>query len=85
MNQPYTPDTYTPAGHGRATVQVPLPRRMIETELSGDFTLPDYHPEIKRLFTWVDADGSVVQVLFGSDEKLEEVSFYFAEPAAAAK
>ncbi|MBQ5725556.1 MAG: LysM peptidoglycan-binding domain-containing protein [Clostridia bacterium] len=49
MNQPYTPDTYTPAGHGRATVQVPLPRRMIETELSGDFTLPDYHPEIKRL------------------------------------
>ncbi len=49
MNQPYTPGAYVPAGHGRATVQVPLPPKIVETELSGDFTLPDYRPEIKRL------------------------------------
>ena len=40
------------------------------------------NPEVKRLFAWVDEDGSFVQVLFGSDEMLEEATFYFAEPAA---
>lgn len=43
------------------------------------------NPEVKRLFAWVDADGSFAQVLFGSDEKLEEVSFYFAEAAEEAE
>lgn len=38
------------------------------------------NPEVKRLFAWVDEEGSFAQVLFGDDEQLEEVSFYFAEP-----
>ncbi len=33
----------------RRSVQVPLADRTVTTELSGDFSLPDYQPEIKRL------------------------------------
>ena len=32
-----------------AYMQVPLGEKSVTTEISGDFTLPDYHPEIKRL------------------------------------
>lgn len=38
------------------------------------------NPEVKRLFAWIDEEGSFAQVLFGADEMLEEASFYFAEP-----
>ncbi len=31
------------------SLQVPLADRLISSEVSGDFTLPDYQPEIKRL------------------------------------
>ncbi len=34
---------------GRGTVQIPLPPRELSAEVAGDFTLPDYQPEIKRL------------------------------------
>lgn len=34
---------------GRGTVQIPLPPRELFAEAAGDFTLPDYQPEIKRL------------------------------------
>ena len=34
---------------GRGTVQIPLPPRELTAEAAGDFTLPDYQPEIKRL------------------------------------
>lgn len=30
-------------------IQVPINEKSVTTDLSGDFTLPDYHPEIKRL------------------------------------
>ncbi len=43
MNQ-YVSDT---AGRGR--VQLPLPVQSLSAEVAGDFTLPDYQPEIKRL------------------------------------
>ncbi len=33
----------------KSTVQVPVLDRELTTELSGDFSLPDYQPEIKRL------------------------------------
>ena len=33
----------------RKSVQVPLLNRTVTTELTGDFSLPDYQPEIKRL------------------------------------
>ena len=32
-----------------AYMQVPIGEKSVTTELSGDFTLPDYQPEIKRL------------------------------------
>ena len=34
--------------HGKY-MQVPINEKTLSTELSGDFTLPDYQPEIKRL------------------------------------
>ena len=30
-------------------IQVPINEKSVMTDLSGDFTLPDYHPVIKRL------------------------------------
>ena len=33
----------------RGTVQLPYPLRAVTAEVAGDFTLPDYQPEIKRL------------------------------------
>ncbi len=33
----------------RPSVQVPLTDRILTTEIAGDFSLPDYQPEIKRL------------------------------------
>ncbi len=38
-----------------AYMQVPIGEKSVTTELSGDFTLPDYQPEIKRLLR-VSAD-----------------------------
>ncbi len=41
-----------PGGGGEATrrtVQVPMPVRTIVSEVVGDYSLPDYQPEIKRL------------------------------------
>ena len=43
------------------------------------------NPEVKRLFAWIDEEGSFVQVFFGADEMLEEASFYFAEPEPTAE
>ncbi len=37
-----------------ADLQLPIADKTVTTELSGDFTLPDYQPEIKRLL-WVSA------------------------------
>ena len=34
---------------GGKYMQVPINEKTLVTELSGDFTLPDYQPEIKRL------------------------------------
>ena len=43
-------DDYTKNGRsGRVRVQAPICDRQTVTELSSDFTLPDYQPEIKRL------------------------------------
>ena len=36
-------------------------------------------PEIHRLFTWVDAEGSSVQVLFNSEEGVEQISYALVE------
>ncbi len=35
--------------NAREYAQIPISEKTITTELSGDFTLPDYQPEIKRL------------------------------------
>ena len=34
---------------GRSMVQLPYPARHMTAEVTGDFTLPDYQPEIRRL------------------------------------
>ena len=34
---------------GRRTVQVPILNKTLTTEVAGDYSLPDYQPEIKRL------------------------------------
>ena len=34
---------------GRSMVQLPYPARHMTAEVTGDFTLPDYQPEIKKL------------------------------------
>ena len=44
MMNDYTGDTAE-----RKSVQVPILNRTVTTELTGDFSLPDYQPEIKRL------------------------------------
>ncbi len=36
-------------GSARPSVQVPLVHRVLSSEVVGDFSLPDYQPEIKRL------------------------------------
>ena len=40
---------YMEDGVSRGTVQLPLPVQHLTAEVTGDFTLPDYQPEIKRL------------------------------------
>ncbi len=40
---------FSAANDTRSTVQVPLFDREITTDVSGDYSLPDYQPEIKRL------------------------------------
>lgn len=40
---------YTGDSTERKSVQVPILSRTVTTELTGDFSLPDYQPEIKRL------------------------------------
>lgn len=40
---------YVGEANERGTVQIPLPPRELTAEVSGDYTLPDYQPEIKRL------------------------------------
>lgn len=42
-------DNYNTKAREYVRVQVPLCDRQTATELSGDFSLPDYQPEIKRL------------------------------------
>lgn len=36
-------------------------------------------PDVSRLFTWVDQEGSCVQVLFNADEGVEQISYSLAE------
>ena len=42
-------NAYTGDMGGRTSVQVPILERQLTTEVVGDFSLPDYQPEIKRL------------------------------------
>lgn len=37
------------------------------------------NPDVSRLFTWVDQEGSCVQVLFKADESVEQVSYSFVD------
>ena len=48
-------------------MQVPINEKTVTTELSGDFTLPDYQPEIKRLLK-VSAEVLPPQKYVGDSE-----------------
>ena len=37
------------------------------------------NPEIERVFTWIDVNGSNIQILFGSNEKIKQISYAFAD------
>ena len=42
-------DNYTREGRGGVRIQAPISSKVVTSELTGDFSLPDYQPEIKRL------------------------------------
>lgn len=37
------------------------------------------NPEVQRVFAWIDKNGSNIQILFGADEKIIQVSYAFAD------
>lgn len=40
------------------------------------------NPEIERVFTWIDKNGSNIQILFGANEKIKQISYAFADEVA---
>ena len=36
-------------------------------------------PEVQRVFVWLDENGSNIQILFGADEKIVQISYAFAD------
>ena len=49
MDDFYTPSTKGAARGGMLRLQLPLCDKTVTSEVAGDFSLPDYQPEIKRL------------------------------------
>lgn len=37
------------------------------------------NPEIERVFVWFDEHGSSIQILFGSNEKIKQISYAFVD------
>jgi len=37
------------------------------------------NPEVQRVFAWLDQNGSNIQILFGADEKIIQISYAFAD------
>ncbi len=63
--------------HEFSTVCLALGGRPMEiAAISQDSSV---NPEVKRVFAWLDSEGSCVQVLFSGKEKLESVSYFFAD------
>ncbi len=60
---------FAAAGMPHPSVQVPLVDRILSTEINGDFSLPDYQPEIKRLLR-IDV-GTLPPVCTGSGRDTE--------------
>ena len=62
--------------HDFSTVCLALGGKPMEiAAIAQDSTV---NPEVKRVFAWLDSEGSCVQVLFSGSEKLESVSYFFA-------
>lgn len=40
------------------------------------------NPEVQRVFAWLDENGSNIQILFGADEKIIQISYAFADTVA---
>lgn len=37
------------------------------------------NPEVQRVFAWIDKNGSNIQILFGANEKIIQISYAFAD------
>lgn len=59
-------------------IQLPICRRVLTTELSGDFSLPDYQPEIKRLLRIGVSVMPPERYVSGDSLELEGSLDYFA-------
>ena len=70
--------TRTPVAAESYGVQLPICQRILTTELSGDFSLPDYQPEIKRLLR-IGASITPPNGYFSGDSlSMEGLLDYFA-------
>ncbi len=70
-------DQYNMYGEQGKNIQLPLCDRILTTELAGDFTLPDYQPEIKRLLKiWASVLPASGYVGMGDAEFAGNVDYY---------
>jgi hypothetical protein len=37
------------------------------------------NPEVQRVFAWLDKHGSNIQILFGANEKIVQISYAFVD------
>ena len=40
------------------------------------------NPEVERVFAWLDKNGSSIQILFGANEKIKQISYALADTVA---
>ena len=78
MNDRYIPssDSVPPRGQGNG-IQLPMGQRTLTTDLSGDFSLPDYQPEIKRLLRIIASPSPPERYVSGGNMDLDGALDYF--------
>ncbi len=70
------PEGAVGAGQG-AELQLPVCKRVLTTDLVGDFSLPDYQPEIKRLLRIIPSITPPERYISGDSVDLDGVVDYF--------
>ncbi len=78
MNDRYIQPAEGAASAGQGTeLQLPVCRRALTTDLSGDFSLPDYQPEIKRLLRVIASVSPPERYVSGDSIDLDGALDYF--------